>query len=64
MQARHRIEATARLYENVTFEEAAMLEPMAVGTQAVRRGRVSMGDKVLIAGAGPVGLFDKVPVTN
>ena len=34
-----------------------MLEPMAVATQAVKRGQIKMGDKVLIAGAGPVGFL-------
>ena len=34
-----------------------MLEPMAVGVQAVKRGQVKLGDSVLIAGAGPVGFL-------
>ena len=53
----HPSEMCYKIPDHVTFEEAAMLEPMAVGTQAVRRGRISMGDKVLIAGAGPVGFL-------
>jgi L-iditol 2-dehydrogenase len=42
---------------SVSFEEAAMLEPLSVGLQAVKRGKVRMGDRVLVAGAGPVGLM-------
>ena len=53
----HPSEMCYKIPDHISFEEAAMLEPMAVGTQAVRRGRISMGDKVLIAGAGPVGFL-------
>ncbi|HEX4360777.1 MAG TPA: alcohol dehydrogenase catalytic domain-containing protein [Pseudonocardia sp.] len=34
---------------------AAMVEPLAVGTWAVRRAAVGLGDRVLITGAGPIG---------
>lgn len=46
-----------KLPENMTFEEAAMLEPFSVGLHAVRRGEVGPGKSVLILGAGPVGLL-------
>lgn len=34
---------------------AALVEPLAVGTWAVRRAGVGLGDRVLITGAGPIG---------
>jgi L-iditol 2-dehydrogenase len=34
---------------------AALVEPLAVGTWAVRRARLGLGDRVLITGAGPIG---------
>jgi len=34
---------------------AALVEPLAVGTWAVRRARIGLGDRVLITGAGPIG---------
>ena len=38
------------------WEELALVEPMTIGYHAVKRGRVSAGDRVLIIGAGCVGL--------
>ena len=41
-----------RLPDHVSCEEGALLEPLSVGVHACRRAGVSMGDKVLILGAG------------
>eukprot|EP00299_Pterocystis_sp_00344_P017838 c8936_g1_i1.p1 GENE.c8936_g1_i1~~c8936_g1_i1.p1 ORF type:complete len:252 (-),score=41.39 c8936_g1_i1:12-767(-) len=49
-----------RLPENISFDQAALVEPLAVAIQAVKRGRVTLGDKVLITGAGPVGILSLV----
>lgn len=38
-------------------EQAAMAEPVSVGVWACRRGQVTAGDRVLVTGAGPIGLF-------
>jgi 2-desacetyl-2-hydroxyethyl bacteriochlorophyllide A dehydrogenase len=48
----------ANLYpaEGLTPEEAAMVEFLAIGAHAVRRGEVMAGDRVLVTGAGPIGL--------
>ncbi|MFC4099161.1 zinc-binding alcohol dehydrogenase family protein [Paenibacillus xanthanilyticus] len=40
----------------LSFDEAAMLEPLAIGAHAVRRAEVAAGDTVLVVGAGPIGL--------
>lgn len=45
-----------RLPDVVSFEEGALVEPLAVGLHAVDMGKVSRGDTVLVIGAGPVGL--------
>lgn len=45
-----------RLPDVVSFEEGALVEPLAVGLHAVDKGRVTRGETVLIIGAGPVGL--------
>ncbi|XP_067871299.1 sorbitol dehydrogenase-like [Heterodontus francisci] len=47
-----------KLPECVNFEEGAMIEPLSVGIHACRRGGVCMGQKVLIFGAGPIGLMN------
>ncbi len=48
--------ATLKLPENVSFEEGALVEPLAVGLNAVTKARLDPADTVLIVGAGPVGL--------
>jgi (R,R)-butanediol dehydrogenase/meso-butanediol dehydrogenase/diacetyl reductase len=45
-----------RLPDIVSFEEGALVEPLAVGLHAVEMGKVGRGETVLIIGAGPVGL--------
>lgn len=46
-----------RLPEEVTYEEAAMLEPMAVAVHAMRRACPSSADRVAVCGLGTIGLF-------
>ncbi|MCX8170377.1 MAG: NAD(P)-dependent alcohol dehydrogenase [Candidatus Bathyarchaeota archaeon] len=43
--------------KNMTYEEGAMIEPLAVGLMAAKRGGVSVYDSVAIFGAGPIGLL-------
>ncbi len=45
-----------RLPDNVSFDEGALLEPLSVGVHACRRAGVGLGSKVLVCGAGPIGL--------
>lgn len=40
----------------LTLEEAAMVEFLAIGAHGVSRARLSRGDSVLVAGAGPIGI--------
>jgi 2-desacetyl-2-hydroxyethyl bacteriochlorophyllide A dehydrogenase len=42
--------------EGITLDQAAMLEFLAIGAHAVARGDVAAGQRVLVAGAGPIGL--------
>ena len=41
----------------LTDTQAAMAEPVSVGIWACRKAGISVGDRVLVIGAGPVGLF-------
>lgn len=50
-------ECLVELPEGVSFEEAAMLEPMAVAVHAMRRTGVSKEDSVVVCGLGTIGLF-------
>lgn len=45
-----------KLPDNVTFEEGALIEPLSVGIHACRRAGVTLGSRVFICGAGPIGL--------
>ena len=46
-----------RVPAGVSLEEASMIEPAAVSLHAVRRGRCSVDDIVVVFGAGPIGLM-------
>jgi len=45
-----------KLPEQMSYEEGAMLEPLAVGMHAARLAQISPGDSVAVLGAGPIGL--------
>jgi L-iditol 2-dehydrogenase len=42
--------------DSMSDDEAALLEPLSVGVWACRKGRVGPGSRVLVTGAGPIGL--------
>jgi L-iditol 2-dehydrogenase len=42
--------------DTITDDAAALLEPLSVGIWACRRGGVTAGSRVLVTGAGPIGL--------
>jgi L-iditol 2-dehydrogenase len=45
------------LPDGVSDEAGALIEPLAVGVWACRKAGVSAGDRVLVTGAGPIGLL-------
>lgn len=45
-----------KLPDNVSFEEAAMVEPTAVALHAIHLADIKVGDNVLVIGAGIIGL--------
>jgi D-xylulose reductase len=48
---------TYKLPEKVSFAQAAMVEPFAVGMQAAARARISPGDIAVVTGAGTIGMM-------
>ncbi|KAJ8029354.1 Sorbitol dehydrogenase [Holothuria leucospilota] len=46
-----------KLPDNVSSDEGALMEPLSVAIHACRRAGLSLGDKVLVLGAGPIGLL-------
>eukprot|EP00298_Acanthocystis_sp_HF-20_P025111 c36841_g1_i1.p1 GENE.c36841_g1_i1~~c36841_g1_i1.p1 ORF type:complete len:369 (+),score=163.24 c36841_g1_i1:31-1107(+) len=53
-----------KLPESVSYADGALMEPLSVGLHAVQRANISIGDKVLITGAGPVGLLTLLAVKS
>ena len=43
--------------DSVTYEAAALMEPLSVGIWACQRAQVGPGSRVLVAGAGPIGII-------
>jgi L-iditol 2-dehydrogenase len=43
--------------DRMSLDDAALLEPACVGHHAARRGEIRPGDRVLVVGSGPIGLF-------
>jgi L-iditol 2-dehydrogenase len=46
-----------RIPDTVTFEQAAMVEAVAVALHAINIGSISTGDACLLVGAGKIGIF-------
>src|SRR5687767_9652799 len=42
--------------DGLSFDELALVEPLAIGAHAVRRAAIEKGEYVLVVGAGPIGL--------
>lgn len=42
--------------EGLTYDELALVEPLAIGAHSIRRADVKSGEFVLVIGAGPIGL--------
>ena len=52
----HPADFTFKLPDNVSFAEAAMVEPLAVGIHAAAKARVAPGDVAVVIGAGAIGM--------
>lgn len=47
---------TFKVPDNVSYAEAAMVEPLAVGMHAANKADVKPGDVAVVTGAGPIGM--------
>jgi L-iditol 2-dehydrogenase len=45
-----------KIPDTLSLDAAALIEPLSVGIHACRRGNLTAGQSVFIAGAGPIGL--------
>ncbi|XP_060067937.1 sorbitol dehydrogenase-like [Ylistrum balloti] len=57
MYYKHPADFCFRLPGNISLDEGALLEPLAVAIYSCRRGNVRLGTKVLVCGSGPVGIL-------
>ncbi|MGG3448335.1 2,3-butanediol dehydrogenase [Domibacillus aminovorans] len=46
-----------KLPENMSLEQAALIEPTAVTVQAIKESQMKFGESVAVFGAGPIGLL-------
>ena len=49
-------QALCKLPDNVSYDHAALVEPISVGTHAVNRAAPQPGESITLFGAGPIGL--------
>lgn len=56
LQVVHPADLCFKLPDNVSLEEGAMCEPLSVGVHACHRANIGPEMKVLVMGAGPIGL--------
>lgn len=52
----HPADFTFKLPDNVSYEEGALVEPLAVGVQAAKKAEIEPGDLAVVIGAGTIGL--------
>jgi D-xylulose reductase len=48
---------TFKLPDNVSYAEGAMVEPLSVGLQAVKKANIKPGDVALVTGCGTIGML-------
>ena len=56
--------ALVELPAGVDIANASLVEPLAVATHAVRRANIQSGERVLVVGAGPIGLATVAVLTG
>jgi len=52
----HPADYTFKIPASISFAEAAMVEPLAVGMQAAKKAQIVPGDLAVVMGAGPIGM--------
>ncbi len=48
---------TYQLPAGMTYESGSLIEPLAVAVHAVKRAKIGVGERVLVIGAGPIGIL-------
>lgn len=53
---KHNSSFVHKIPDNITFEQAALIEPLSVGYYSAKKVKIKPGDNVCILGSGPIGL--------
>jgi D-xylulose reductase len=53
----HPANLTFKIPDNVSFEEAVMVEPVTLGVHVARKVGIQSGDNAIVTGAGPIGVI-------
>ncbi|CAG9791083.1 unnamed protein product [Diatraea saccharalis] len=54
---KHRADFCHKLPDNLSMEEGAAVQPLAIAVHACRRARITLGARLVILGAGPIGVL-------
>lgn len=46
-----------RLPDSMSYDEGALVEPLAVAVHAIRKSDLQIGDSILVVGGGPIGIL-------
>jgi D-xylulose reductase len=49
--------AADKIPDHISYDEAAMVEPLAVGMHAATKAQIKPGDVAVVLGAGPIGML-------
>ncbi len=49
-------QVTYKIPDSISYDEAVMIEPLAVGVHAIREAKTKIGDSTMIIGGGTIGL--------
>lgn len=58
----HPVDFCYKLPDNLSFEEGAMVEPLAIGMHAAKKAAIKPGDIAVVTGAGTIGLVTAIAV--
>ena len=53
----HPADFTFKIADSVSFDEAALVEPLAVGMHSCTKAQIKPGDIACVVGAGPIGML-------
>jgi len=56
----HKADYCFKMPEGMSYELGALIEPLSVGVHAARRANIDLGKRVLITGAGPIGMVSAI----